>query len=83
MQLHQNLKLISYVFLIQFYSACLPLIKIYTLNEGVRFLEKYKHRKSGFVKAVKEMAVALTEVANKRKYKNKVLCDVLQIYKNY
>lgn len=71
------------MFFITFYSACLPLDKVYTLEEGIRFLDKYKDRKTGFVKAVREMAVALEEIGNQRKNKNKVLWDVLQIYKNY
>lgn len=40
---------------ILFISACVTLEKLYTLDEGIRFLHKYKDRKTGFVKAVKDL----------------------------
>ncbi|XP_031639986.1 uncharacterized protein LOC116351971 [Contarinia nasturtii] len=60
--------------------ACLPLEKIFSLEEGLNFLDKYKSRKTGFVKAVKEMAIALKDI--KRQHKSKV-DDVLKIYIAY
>lgn len=66
-----------------YFSACLPLEKIYTLDEGIGFLEKYKNRKNGFVKAVKDMAAALKLINGEKKRKNVIVQKLLMIYENY
>lgn len=70
-------------------SACCHVDKIFDLTEGMAFLEKYKNRKSGFVKAVKEMTVVMnltqSEIPNTRRNKNivdKLMC-IIQVYESY
>lgn len=61
------------------FSACCSIEKIFNLKEGLCFLEKYKNRKTGFVKAVKEMTAVLLQI--KRGKKIKEADETLEKYK--
>lgn len=69
----------------QFISACCHIEKVFNLTEGVPFLHKYKDRKTGFVKAVKEMAATMGMMKEKkiRTSTMKTMDKIVQIYKSY
>lgn len=67
--------------MIHIFSACCSIEKVFNLNEGLRFLEMYKNRKTGFVKAVKEMSLSLLN--SKTKKNNEYAADLVEKYTKY
>lgn len=68
------------------FSACCHVDKIYGLVEGIRFLDKYKNRKTGFSKAVKEMASVMKNTQSqvrRTRQNNRAIDEMLQPYLSF